>query len=198
VLVVAIERLFFEKGDWRVAQHAALLHVDRFEPRTDRADLVRALCFAEYACLGSKNDPRAQLVMGRINWERRLPLAVFYDVQTAREGVAELETAAGARIGQRVLGEAFLLEGLARAYLRDVHGAHESLIQAKQLGALSIEALIQLLIAAEPEFPEVSMWATALLPGGVVLGGRTGVLQQHAHRRRLISLLKARGNDAGD
>jgi hypothetical protein len=195
-LVERVEDLFFERGDWRIAQHAALLHLDRFEPLTGRLDLVQALYFADQACTLSKDDLRARLVMGRLNWERRLPLAVFYDVETARAGEARLQAEISGPIVEKLLGEAFLLEGLARAYLRDVKRAHESLVQAGLHGALTGEAVIQLLVAAEPDFPEASMWAVALLPTSLVLGGRAGFLQQHAHRRRLISLLQTRGAGA--
>lgn len=195
-LVEGVEHLFFERNEWRIALHAALLHVDRFEPRTGDSDLVKALYFADQACTLSKNDSRARLVMARVNWERRLPLAVFYDVETARAGEARLQAETNQPIVAKVLGEAFLLEGLARAYLRDVNRAHESLVQAGRHEALTGEAVIQLLIAAEPDFPEASMWAASLLPPDLVLGGRPGFLQQQAHRRRLISLLQTRGAGA--
>jgi hypothetical protein len=195
-LVEAIERFFFSQHDWRPAQHAALLHLDRFEPPTGRSDLVKALYFADQACTLSKDDSRARLVMGRLNWERRLPLAVFYDVETARAGEARLLAETSQPVVAKVLGEAFLLEGLAHAYLRDVNKAYESLVHAGRYGTLTVEAVIQLLVAAEPDFPEASMWAAALLPPNVVLGGRPGFLQQHAHRRRLISLLQTRGASA--
>jgi hypothetical protein len=194
-LLTEVERLFFERADWRVALHVALLHLDRFAPAVGERDLVKALYFADQACTLSKNDSRARLVMGRVNWERRLPLAVFYDVETARAGEARLEAEASRPVVVRILGEAFLLEGLARAYLRDVNRAHESLVQAGRHGTLTGEAVIQLLIAAEPDFPEASMWAASLLPSDLVLGGRPGVLQQRAHRRRLLSLLRTRGAD---
>jgi hypothetical protein len=195
-VVEGVEGLFFERGEWRIAQHAALLHLDRFEPPTGRSDLVKALYFADQACTLSKNDSRARLVMGRLNWERRLPLAVFYDVETARAGEARLQAETSQPVVAKVLGEAFLLEGLARAYLRDVNRAHESLIQAGRHGTLTGEAVIQLLIAAEPDFPEASMWASSLLPPDLVLGGRPGFLHKQAHRRRLISLLQTRGAGA--
>jgi len=192
-LVDVIEVLFFEREDWRVAQHTAMLHLDRFEPHSQQADLVKALCFAEYACLRSKDDPRARLVMGRVSWERRLPLAVFHDVETARAGEARLRAETSEVVVQKVLAEAFLLEGLARAYLRDVGRAHESLAQADRLGGLTVEAVHQLLIVAEPDFHEASMWAASRIPDGIVFGGRPGFLQHRAHRRRLLWLLHGRG-----
>jgi len=195
-LVHALESLFFERGDWRVAQHAALLHLDPFEPHTNQGDLVKALCFAEYACSVSKDDPRARLIMGRVSWERRLPLAVLHDVETARAGEARLRVELDDPRVKKVLAEAFLLEGLARAYLRDVKRAHESLIGAEGFGGLTLEGAIQLLLAADRDFPEASMWAVSLIPSSVDLGGRGGALQQYALRRRLIWLLRTRGVDA--
>jgi hypothetical protein len=118
---------------------------------------VKALYFADQACTLSKDDSRARLVMGRVNWERRLPLAVFYDVETARAGEARLQAEASPPIVEKVLGEALLLEGLARAYLRDVNRAHESLVQAGRHKALTGEAVIQLLIAAGADFPDATL-----------------------------------------
>lgn len=195
-LVERVEDLFFERNEWRISLHAALLHLDRFEPLTGQADLVKALFFADQACTLSKNDSRARLVLGRVNWERRLPLAVFYDVETARAGEARLQAETSQPIVAKVLGEAFLLEGMARAYLCDVSRAHDSLVEAERHGTLTVEAVIQLLLAAEPDFPEASIWAATLLPPGLILGGRPGALQQRAHRRRLLLLMSARGVDA--
>jgi hypothetical protein len=196
-LLEAVERLFFQRGEWRVALHAGLLHLDRFEPPAGHTDLVKALYFADQACTLSGNDPRARLAMGRVNWERRLPLAVYYDVETARAGEARLRAEVGGPVVEQILGEAFLLEGLARAYLRDVNRAHESLIQAERRRSLTVEAVVQLLNVAEPDFPAASMWAAAVLPPGLVLNGRPGVLQQLAQRRRLVSLLRTREADGG-
>lgn len=192
-LVEAIETLFFERGDWRVAQHAAMLHLDRFEPRTEQPDLVKALCFADHACLISKDDPRARLMLAAVSWERRLPLAILHDVEVVRAGEARLRAETSEPVVQKVLGEALLLEGLARAYLQDVAQAHECLIEAGRRGALTGEAVIQLLISAEPDFPVASAWAASLLPSEVVLGGRAEAVRLRSHRRRFLWLLHARG-----
>ncbi len=145
----------------------------------------------------SKDDPRARLTMGRVSWQRRLPLAVFHDVETARAGEARLRAEMDAARVEKVLAEAFILEGLARAYMRDVNRAYESLIEADRLGGLTAESLVQLLIAAEPDYPAASMWAASLIPPGItVLGGRGSALLQRAHRRRLLCILRARGTVA--
>ncbi len=196
LLIQAVETLFFEQENWRVAQHAALLHLDRFEPHTECVDLVKALCFAGYACTLSNEDPRARLVMGRVSWERRLPLAVFHDVEVARAGEGRLRAEVDAKVVDRVLGEVFLLEGLARAYLRDVSRAQESLEVAAEFGTLTVEAVVQLLVAAEPD-SEASMWAANMIPDGIQLGGRAGALQHRAQRCRLLRVLQVRGTDVG-
>jgi hypothetical protein len=47
---------------------------------------VKALYFADRACVLSDNEPRARLAMGRVNWERRLPLNVF--LRLMHEGIS--------------------------------------------------------------------------------------------------------------
>lgn len=194
-LVEAIEQLFFDRQDWRVAQHAAMLHLDRFEPHAEQPDLVKALCFAEYACSLSNDDPRARLAMGRVNWERRLALGVLFDVERVHAGEARLRLETSDAIVEKVLGEAFLLEGMARAYLRDIDRAHESLIQAERRGSLTVAAVAQLLMAAEPDFPDVSIWCLRCIPHGCDLGGRAGTFQLHASRRELLALLRRRADN---
>lgn len=194
-LTQAVEDLFFLQGNWRVAQHAALLHLDRFEPQTESLDLVKALCFAEKACELSANDPRARLLLARVSWERRLPLAVLHDVEQAHAGESRLLAEIDERLAAKVLGEAFLLEGLARAYLRDVRTAHEKLVVAGERGCLTVEALIQLLLAAEAEFPEEALWAVSFLPEGTELRGRAGALHHRVERRQLLRLLQRRMSD---
>ncbi len=196
-LLRSVEDFFFESENWRVAQHAALLHLDRFEPRTEHTDLVKAFYFADHACRGSDNDPRARIMMARVNWERRLPLAVFYDVATARAGETRLRSETNDRVARTVLAEAALLEGMARAYVQDVKRAHQCLVEAGEHGSLTVEGLIQLLLAAGQDSPEVSMWVAMVLPEDVVLQGRAGFLQQLAQRRRFLSLLKVRAGTDG-
>ena len=130
--------------------------------------------------------------MGRVNWERRLPLAVLHDVSVAHAGASRLEAEVGGAVADAVLGSAFLLEGLARAYLREVPVALARLVEADRRRALTVEGALQLLLAAEPDFPEASMWAVSRLPEHLLLGGRAGALQLRAQRRRLLHLLAAR------
>lgn len=194
-LVAAVEQLYFTRSDWRIALHAALLHIDRFQPYSGKTDLLKAWYFADCAASSSANDPRARLALARVHWARRLPLAVLYDVATARAGETRLRAEATERVVSAVLGEAFVLEGMARAYLGDVGRAHECLADAEQLGALTVEAAVQLLLAAEPDFPEVSAWAACRLPPDLTLGGRATAVYLRAQRRRLLWLLRNRGAD---
>ena len=57
-LVLAVEDLFFEHESWRVAQHAALLHLDMFPPQCGETDLVKALYFADRACVTFRTTSR--------------------------------------------------------------------------------------------------------------------------------------------
>lgn len=194
-LIDAVEILFFQRNDWRVAQHAALLHLDRFQPFTDQVDVVKALCFADHACRLSKDDPRARIAMGYVSWERRLPLGILHDVKVVRTGEARLRAELDGRHVEMLLAEASLLEGLARAYLADVDGAHKALVEADQFGRLTIEAVIQLFVAAGTEFPEASEWAANRLPPGMILPGRAEHLQRYTQRRKFLRLLHTRGSN---
>jgi hypothetical protein len=193
LLIEKVETFFFESGIWRVAQHAALLHLDRLQPAVGTADLVKALCFAEHACTLSNDDARPRLVMAQISWERRLPLAVLHDVERVLAQESQLRSDLGDRVANIILADASVLEGLARAYLRDVNRAHERLLAAERLGGLTVEACVQLLIAADPDFPDASMWAVRRIPAGVPVGGRVAGAQLRALRRVFLATLQSRG-----
>jgi hypothetical protein len=191
-LLGSIASLFHESSAWRVAQHLALLHLDRLSPEAGRSDLVRAVYFAHRACALSGQDPRARIVMARVSWERRLPLAVLHDTGVVLDGTSRIQTELGEHRLRALEGEAFVLEGMARAYLRDPRAARERMIQAELRGCLTVEAVVQLLLAAEPGSPDVSVWAAVRIPPSLQLGGRAAALLKRAHRRRLVSTLEAR------
>jgi len=188
LLVQAIAELFYEHENWRVAQHAALLHLD---PLSATPDLVKALCFADKACRLSLQDSRARLTMARLNWARRLPLAVLSDVTLVYAGETRLCAEIG-RGADRFLGEAFVLEGMARAYLHDLTTAQARLTDAERLGFLTVEGVVQLLVAAELHDPAIASWAAQRIPPNVELGGRAGGLHLRTQRRRFLELLARR------
>lgn len=191
-LLIAMENLFYTTSSWRVAQHLALLHMDRFVPYAGRSDLVKAVYFAGRACALSADDPRARIAMARVNWERRLPLAVLYDVETALKGEATLRSEMAEPRVRLILREAHLLEGMARAYLLQTDAALVKLRQAESCSALTVEGAIQLLLAAEPESPHASVWAAERIPSDARLGGRADAVLRQAHRRRILAVLVAR------
>lgn len=190
-LVEELERLFNRTKNWRVAQHLAMILIGKFEGLDEAQDELKALYYAITAQRMSKDDPRASLVLGRVNWQRRLPLAVLHDVDTARANVAGLEES----VVPSVLGEADLLEGLARSYLVDPR-ALDSLRSAEARHMLSAEALIQMLVAFEPrwqDWPEHGIWAgerlVPLLPQ-LRLGGRASHMHRRALQRKLLGLIR--------
>jgi hypothetical protein len=130
--------------------------------------------------------------MARVNWQRRLPLAVYADVQLVRDGTLTLRGEAADSIVEVVLAEACLLEGMAQAYLRDIEAAHRTLMQAQQGGMLSVEGAVQLLIVAEPEFPEIAVWAAQFIPPDIGLGGRASARLLRTNRRMLLKVMSLR------
>jgi len=111
-LLVALEDLFFSGQNWRVAQHLALLHLDRLKPYCERIDTVRANYFAERACGLSDHDPRAQLALARVHWERRLSWAVLHDISTTLEKLPAIQPKGSPENN----GNGNLMETLSGAY----------------------------------------------------------------------------------
>jgi hypothetical protein len=197
-LLELLEHCFVVAGNWRVAQHLALLYVGRFSG-FDRRDVVRAFYYARRAVELSKGDPHARLALARVYWERRLHLAVFHEVdlaQTALELDNDLQPAQ-AQIRDRNKGECANPRGLAFAYLVNPVRALPELKRAQLLGGLTIEAAQQLLLVAVPEHAEESEWAASLLtPLAEQLGGRVQAFLANVWRGRLVTLLCRRPRPA--
>jgi hypothetical protein len=168
------------------------LHLDQFEPRVGRTDLLKAFYFATEACRLSADDPRARLALANVSWERRLPLAVLYDIRTALEHLDLLEDA-GPDMRRRIVGQLYSLRGLAQAYLRDLESARSSLLEAESCGLSLQSALLTLLLAAveERQF-DVAEWAMERLPTGTPFGGQAGSALLRTVRHRLLRLLRSR------
>jgi hypothetical protein len=130
--------------------------------------------------------------MGWTNWSRRLALAVLYDVNQIAIGTRKLQSELPESQLNRIIGEACLLEGLARAYLRDIYRAHACLIDAERNGTLTIEAVAQLLVSSEGNAPDVAYWAALRLPKDIDLGGRAEGRRLRVWRRGLVTVLRAR------
>jgi hypothetical protein len=132
--------------------------------------------------------------MGWVNWSRRLSLAVYYDVEQVRAGIERLRQELPTQLIDRIIGEAFLLEGLSRGYMRDIPRAHGCLVEAELRGTLTVEAVAQLLVCAESEAPEVAYWAAERVPAEIELGGRFEGRRLRVWRRCLVDILRAKGN----
>lgn len=127
-----------------------------------------------------------------MNWERRLPLAILHDVEIAMKSAQRLRAETDEASFRLVVGRAYLLEGMARAYLQDVEKAIENLAEAERRGCLTVEALFQLLMVSEPDNPIGSLWAVARMPRNVNLGGRGEMIFKQGLRRRFVALLDTR------
>lgn len=191
-LIRAVEDLFHARREWRVALHAAMLHLNMFEPHAAERDLLKASWFCRRSSEISKNDPRVCVVRARIHWEQRLPLAVLFDIEQAREGAEALEREVGAGTAGKVIGQTFLLEGIAKAYLMDCASAQDALIVAERAGVLEPEGPLRLLLAAEREHPIQSAWAAERIVDEAALGPRPRAMLQRERRLALLRLLQAR------
>ena len=192
-LSLLMEDLFRETNNWHIAYHLALLHLDRLSPNTNQSDLIRALYFALEARELSSEDSRACLAAALVSWERRLPLAILHDVEMAMKAAERLRAETDEARFRLVVGRAYLLEGMARAYLHEVDKAIKNLTEAERRGCLTVEVLFQLLMVSEPDHPFGSLWAVARMPRNVNLGGRGEVIFKQGLRRRFVVLLDVRG-----
>lgn len=186
-----LEGEFVATRNWRIAQHLALLYLGAF-PAFRRSDLVLALYYAVRACEFSCNDPRALLVRARVNWGRRIPFAVTYDVDLA-EAALQQETPASSEDlvrHQCAVGECHLLRGMAFSYVRDSRALKE-LRQAERLKVLTPEATVQLLLACDLDQGDEALWAAPrLLHEHLGPGPRARLLR--TYRRILLEMLRTK------
>jgi hypothetical protein len=189
-LVESMENLFHETKNWRIAQHIALVLLDRFEPHTGRRDLVKAFYYANRACNLSEQDPRARATRASIIWDRRVAGGVLHDTERA---LADLQQGGSSNSDQTVLRiELLLLSAMAHAYLGDTTSAHTELVEAEALGGVSLEALTQLMLSSG-EQPHHSYWAAIrLVPFVHFLGRRPEAVVTRQMRHGLLRVLRAR------
>jgi len=109
---IAMQRLYWESEDWKVAQHLAMLlsgskaHFAKWP-----SDQLLASYFAAYARANSSNSPLAHLVEARIFWERRLcPAALHNLARMAKAPHFE-------QLRNQILVEYWTLHALCNAYL---------------------------------------------------------------------------------
>lgn len=177
---------------WRVHQHLALLHLGALAPFSEEIDSVRALYFATRACTLSEDEPAAVLCRAWVSWMRRVPLAVLHDIGVADRRIAEVRMRDGSATADRLQAEFDGVHGAARAYLGEVEAALALMRKSADAGCLKIDFAVQLLLSAEPDFPDASVWAVEFLPADISLAGHAAAKHRRAQRRRLIRTIGKR------
>jgi hypothetical protein len=184
VLASVLHRLFIEDGNWKVAQHLALL-------LEQSGYAVHAMYFAHRARQLSGGDVFARMLFAKILWIRRLPTAILYETTVLRVQVRRLRDRARRRILQREIAE---LNVQAFAYLKDAESSRRWLNFLRFGGSIALATAVQVLLGfREPGNEDLFNWAAITLAARYEgYGGRVRAGIQLGVRRGFIRLLGSR------
>lgn len=181
-LLSAMQRLFFETEQWRIAQHlAVLLSGDENRARGWPADQLLASYFAIYARSLSDEHPMALLVEARLHWLRRLAGAAAYDLERIRELHVIPPSLAFDRECETLLASTY-------AYQSRIEEAW-AIVQRGIAGHAARDQLIASAAATDPLFGEIA--DHALKVGTYLSEHNVNKLVGH-YRRRLHRILRRR------
>jgi len=183
-LVSGLHRIFIETGQWKIAQHLALI----FE---NQDYSVHAMYFAHKACILSGGDPLARLMLAKVVWMRRLPLAVLYETTIARLQARRTKDRRLRRLLQTTIAD---LNLKAHSYMKDEAGMRRYLRYLLHTPGGATDAVLQLLFGARSIGAEdlCQLAARTLAPMYEAFGGRAQGAIALGVRRAFLQLLGAR------
>jgi hypothetical protein len=183
-MLPSLHKLFIETGNWKIAQHIALL----FEARDCS---VHAMYFAHQAVLRSGGDPLARLMVAKVTWMRRLPMAVFYATGILRAQVRRIKNRGRRRPLQVEIAE---LNLKAHSYLGNEAAMRRWLQLLLRAGTGSTDVALQLLFGARTAHTQDlhQLAARTLSPCIQAFGGRAKALIELGVRSAFLNVLRGR------
>jgi len=125
-------------GNWKFYQHLSLL-------LEDSGNLTYAWYFADKAIKASSGNVLARLILIKILWRKRLPLAVLYQTQIASAQIRRIKDKRIKRFLQREIAG---LNVMAYAYLGDTDSLRPWLNYLKTSNTVDSDVVLQLLLGA--------------------------------------------------
>ena len=183
-LVPGLRKEFVETGQWKIAQHLALL-------LENQGYSVHAMYFARQAVHRSAGDPIARLMVAKVVWMRRLPTAVFYETDILRVQARRIKNRGRRRLLQAEIAG---LNLKAHAYLGNEAAMRRWLPLLLRAGTGSADLALQLLFGAHTDNAQDlrQLAARTLSPHIEAFGGRAQALIRLGVRSAFLNVLRGR------